>query len=143
MQPLDSKLTFRSALDRMIRASIGRMTMGISPVALAQAYQDWALHLAMSPGMQLELVRKTVRKLAQLAVYSQRAALHPRPNLMFSPCPRITGSRNRNGGSGLSIFITNLFCWGSSGGIPPPPPCAVPRSSIKMSPGSSPNSCWT
>jgi len=48
MQPLDTKPTFRSALDRMIRASIGRMTMGISPIALAQAYQDWALHLCLS-----------------------------------------------------------------------------------------------
>ncbi|MFO1430125.1 MAG: alpha/beta fold hydrolase [Candidatus Competibacteraceae bacterium] len=85
MQPLESKPTFRSALDRMLRASIGRMTMGISPVALAQAYQDWALHLAMSPGMQLELARKTVRKLAQLAVYSQRAALHPETEPYVQP----------------------------------------------------------
>ena len=77
MQSLDSKATFRSAIDRMIRASIGRVTLGISPVALAQAYQDWALHMAMSPGMQLELVHKTGRKLAQLAVYAQRAALNP------------------------------------------------------------------
>ena len=76
MQPLDSKVTFRSAIDRMIRASIGRVTLGISPVALAQAYQDWALHMAMSPGMQLELVRKTGRKLAQLAVYAQRATIN-------------------------------------------------------------------
>jgi polyhydroxyalkanoate synthase len=87
MQPLDSKATFRSAIDRMIRASIGRVTMSISPVALAQAYQDWALHMAMSPGMQLELVRKTGRKLAQLAVYAQRATLNPDTEPYVKPLP--------------------------------------------------------
>jgi polyhydroxyalkanoate synthase len=87
MQPLDSKATFRSAIDRMIRASIGRVTMGISPVALAQAYQDWALHMAMSPGMQLELAGKTVRKLVQLAVYLQRTAINADPEPYIKPLP--------------------------------------------------------
>jgi polyhydroxyalkanoate synthase len=77
MRGLDAEITFRSALDRMLRASIGRVTTGISPVALAQAYQDWILHMAMSPGMQLDLTQKTVRKLAQLAIYARRAAVAP------------------------------------------------------------------
>jgi len=75
MRDLDAEVTFRSALDRMLRASIGRVTMGISPVALAQAYQDWILHMAMSPGMQLDLTQKTIRKLAQLTIYARRAAV--------------------------------------------------------------------
>jgi polyhydroxyalkanoate synthase len=87
MQDLDTTTTFRSALDRMLRASLGRLTMSVSPVALAQAYQDWALHLAMSPGMQLELARKTVRKLAQLAVYAQRAATQGNPEPCVKPLP--------------------------------------------------------
>ncbi len=84
---VDPKATYRSALDRMIRASIGQLTLGISPVALAQAWQDWALHMAMSPGMQLELARKTVRKLAQLAVYAQRAAFQPDTEPYVEPLP--------------------------------------------------------
>ncbi len=77
MRDLDAEITFRSALDRMLRASVGRVTMGISPVALTQAYQDWILHMAMSPGMQLDLTQKTMRKLAQLAIYARRAAVDP------------------------------------------------------------------
>ena len=87
MREPTSKATFRSALDRMIRASIGRVTLGISPVALAQAYQDWVLHMAMSPGMQLELTQKTVRKLARLAVYAQRAAVKSDTEPCIKPLP--------------------------------------------------------
>jgi len=87
MQPLDAKATFRSAIDRMIRASLGRATLGISPVALALAYQDWLLHMAMSPGLQVELTQKTVRKLAQLAVYARRAALNPDTEPYVEPLP--------------------------------------------------------
>jgi polyhydroxyalkanoate synthase len=87
MRELASKATYRSALDRMIRASLGRLTRGISPVALMLAYQDWILHLAMSPGMQLELTQKTVRKLAQLAVYAQRAMVNPKTEPYVEPLP--------------------------------------------------------
>lgn len=87
MRDLDTKATYRSALDRMIRASIGQLTMGISPVALAQAYQDWLLHMVMSPGMQLDLTQKTIRKLAQLAVYARRAAVNPEAEPYVEPLP--------------------------------------------------------
>jgi len=87
MRELDTTVTFRSAIDRMIRASMGRMTLGISPAALAQAYQDWVLHLAMSPGMQLELTQKTLRKLAQLAVYARHAALDSDTEPAVTPLP--------------------------------------------------------
>jgi polyhydroxyalkanoate synthase len=71
----------------MLRAYLGQLTLGVSPVALVQAYQDWVLHLAISPGMQLELARKTGRKLAQLAVYAQRAALRGDPEPCVEPLP--------------------------------------------------------
>ena len=87
MQPLDTKATFRSAIDRMIRASLGRATFSISPVALALAYQDWLLHMAMSPGLQVELTQKTGRKLAQLAIYARRAALNPDTEPYVEPLP--------------------------------------------------------
>ncbi|MEE4379651.1 MAG: alpha/beta fold hydrolase [Candidatus Competibacteraceae bacterium] len=71
----------------MIRASIGQVTLGVSPVALAQAYQDWILHMAMSPGMQLELSQKTLRKLAQFAVYARHAALESHTEPAVTPLP--------------------------------------------------------
>ncbi|HML13483.1 MAG TPA: alpha/beta fold hydrolase [Xanthobacteraceae bacterium] len=43
------------AFDRMVRAQLARATAGLSPWALAEAYFDWAVHLAHSPGRRLKL----------------------------------------------------------------------------------------
>ena len=42
-------------LDKVLHASIGRLTGGISPAALSLAYTDWIQHLIASPDKQLEL----------------------------------------------------------------------------------------
>jgi polyhydroxyalkanoate synthase len=44
-----------SILDRSLHAGLGRLTGGLSPAALAEDYFDWAAHLALSPGKQLDL----------------------------------------------------------------------------------------
>lgn len=44
-------------MDRAFRASIGKLTGGLSPAALTQAYVDWISHLAASPEKSLELSR--------------------------------------------------------------------------------------
>ena len=49
-----------SDLDRAVRAGIARITGGLAPSALAGAFFDWAVHLAASPGKQLELVEQAV-----------------------------------------------------------------------------------
>jgi polyhydroxyalkanoate synthase len=41
--------------DRTLRATMARATAGISPYAVANAFWDWAVHLATSPGRQAEL----------------------------------------------------------------------------------------
>lgn len=56
-----------SSLDRMLRSSLGRITMGFSPAALQLAYLDWALHLASQPGKQGQLANKMARKLSRFA----------------------------------------------------------------------------
>ncbi|MDD2924437.1 alpha/beta fold hydrolase [Rhodoferax sp.] len=42
-------------LDRLVHAAIAPVSGGLSPVALALATVDWAWHLGVSPGRQLEL----------------------------------------------------------------------------------------
>ncbi len=42
-------------LDRLLHASAAPLTSGLSPVALSLALADWAWHLAVSPGRQMEL----------------------------------------------------------------------------------------
>jgi polyhydroxyalkanoate synthase len=47
-------------LDRSFHAGIARFTSGLSPAAIAGAYLDWAFHLALSPGKQLELATEAL-----------------------------------------------------------------------------------
>src|SRR5690606_24085845 len=60
---------------RAYRAGIARLTAGISPMALAQAYFDWFSHLAGSPGKQINLVEKAARKGMRLSRYLAEVAL--------------------------------------------------------------------
>lgn len=62
-------------LDRSINYAISRMTMGLSPAALMEAYFGWATHLGAAPGKQLQLVQKGMRKSLKLAHYMASCAL--------------------------------------------------------------------
>jgi polyhydroxyalkanoate synthase len=61
--------------DRSLHAAIARFTAGLSPATLAEAYLDWATHLAYAPGKRLQLVDKAVRKAIRFANYAFRCAL--------------------------------------------------------------------
>ena len=75
-RPIDSEdrelLRFSYSVDQAVHAALARMTGGLSPAVLAEAYLDWAIHLAISPGKQAELVTKSVRKWNDLAPQMQR-----------------------------------------------------------------------
>jgi len=62
-------------IDRATHAAAARYTGGLSPMAIGGAFLDWASHLAFSPGKQLQLAQKGVRKAVRLANYSARAGL--------------------------------------------------------------------
>ena len=47
-----------AALDRNVMAGLARVTGGISPHAMIDAWGDWAMHLARAPGRQLELMER-------------------------------------------------------------------------------------
>ncbi|MDN0073512.1 alpha/beta fold hydrolase [Crenobacter sp. SG2303] len=66
-----------SSADRLLHATMGQFTWGISPAALGLAYADWAFHLAVSPGKWQRLMEKTVRKTVRFAVYAMRGAIDP------------------------------------------------------------------
>ncbi|WP_197082909.1 PHA/PHB synthase family protein [Pseudorhodobacter ferrugineus] len=48
-------------LDRMAHATLASATSGLSPSVLAEAWMDWATHLASSPGKRLELTEQAMR----------------------------------------------------------------------------------
>jgi polyhydroxyalkanoate synthase len=64
-------------IDRSLSAATARLTLGLSPKALAAAYLDWAAHLVTSPGKQMQLAEKAVRKWQRLARYATHCALQP------------------------------------------------------------------
>ena len=58
--------------DRLAHAGISQLSGGLSPAALAGAFFDWSVHLALSPGKQLDLVRQAIAgSLGDLAFAAQ------------------------------------------------------------------------
>ena len=74
--------------DRSLHAAIARFTNGLSPAALADAYLDWATHLASSPGKRLQLVDKAVRKAVRFTNYSCRCAMGEKVERCIEPLPQ-------------------------------------------------------
>jgi len=57
-------------IDRSVHALMAKMTMGISPASVFEAYADWWSHLAISPGKQSRLVEKACTKHLRLMNYA-------------------------------------------------------------------------
>ena len=73
----EARVDPRTSGDRLLHATMGRFTAGISPASLGLAYADWALHLAASPGKWQLLLEKAVRKAVRLATYAAYACGDP------------------------------------------------------------------
>ena len=52
--------------DRLLHATLGKFTGGLSPAAMSSAYLDWAMHLAGSPSKQAEIVEMAARQWERL-----------------------------------------------------------------------------
>lgn len=73
--------------DRLLHAFLGRLSFGISPVALTLAWADWALHLSLSPGKWGQLAEKAVRKAGRFSQYAAQA-IAGRPEPCITPLPQ-------------------------------------------------------
>jgi polyhydroxyalkanoate synthase subunit PhaC len=62
--------------DRTLHAARARLTAGISPAAVAQAYLDWATHLAYSPGKRGQLLNIAISKALRFARYVNQYAVN-------------------------------------------------------------------
>jgi polyhydroxyalkanoate synthase len=76
------------SFDRPLHAAAARLSAGISPLALLQAYTDWAQHLLFSPDKQRELVEKAVRKWTRYVDYCLRACADPDCEVCIEPLPQ-------------------------------------------------------
>ena len=70
-------------LDEAVHSQWSRSSMGLSPISLALASADWALHMAASPGRQMVLAQRAMA-LAQQAVL---AAAQPELDAQGQPLP--------------------------------------------------------
>ena len=77
-----------SNLDRVVNAGLGRLTHGLSPASLLIAYLDWLMHLAFSPGKQLQLGEKAVRKALRLSLYLRDCARDQSAEPCIEPLPQ-------------------------------------------------------
>jgi polyhydroxyalkanoate synthase len=90
-------VTMEQAFDKGLNAAQAKFTAGLSPIALAAAYSDWALHLTSAPGKQLELWEKAAQKTANIVNFAALCAHMPdtsRP--CIDPLPqdkRFTGAQ--------------------------------------------------
>lgn len=75
-------------IDRLVNATVARFTLGLSPVALSMAYFDWLLHLAGSPGKQVQLFDKAARKTLRFAQYAARSSRDPETPPCIEPLPQ-------------------------------------------------------
>ncbi|WP_193187526.1 PHA/PHB synthase family protein [Nisaea sediminum] len=75
-------------IDRQVHAAIARMTGGLSPASFAAAWGDWAMHLAISPGKQSELVQKGVRKAVRIWLHALDCACGRGDGPCIEPLPQ-------------------------------------------------------
>jgi len=74
--------------DRVAHAYAARASAGLSPIAVALAFGDWAMHLAAAPGKQAELTRKSMRKWLRYANFLGHAVRGVDCPLCIEPLPQ-------------------------------------------------------
>ena len=67
----------RLSFDRPLHAAIARLSAGVSPAALFQAYTDWAQHLLFSPDKQIELAEAAFHNWMHFLEYCPKALIDP------------------------------------------------------------------
>ena len=94
-------------LDELVHAELSKMSMGLSPISLALAYADWAMHLSASPGKQLALAQ-LANKLCQDTV-AQQANISPEAS-PYAKDARFDSNARRNANrNDLQTIILDTF----------------------------------
>lgn len=75
-------------VDRSMHAATARFTGGLSPIAFADAYLDWASHLAFLPGKRYQLVEKATKKVSRFANHAFAHAFGAASEPCIVPLPQ-------------------------------------------------------
>jgi polyhydroxyalkanoate synthase len=74
-------------LDRAARAVMARVTQGVSPLAQMAAWLDWATHLCLAPGRQIELSLEAASTAAKLLHFTTHKLAGDGAVQPFQPAP--------------------------------------------------------
>jgi len=74
--------------DRLFHAAIASATGGLSPISIAEAWHDWMLNLAISPGKQQELLAKAIEKNARMQRFLAGCATSREAPPVIAPLPQ-------------------------------------------------------
>ncbi|WOJ89474.1 alpha/beta fold hydrolase [Methylocapsa polymorpha] len=85
IDPLDAAA---SLVDHAFHGMLAKVTNGLSPMALGKAFADWAVHLALSPGKQMQLIGKAARKSARFGAIAATSFPSRRSSLGIAPLPQ-------------------------------------------------------
>ncbi|WP_458527395.1 PHA/PHB synthase family protein [Onishia taeanensis] len=83
-----SETSLDESTDRLMRASLARLTFGLSLAAVVLTYVDWLTSVAVSPGKQATLVRKALKKQLRLAIWASRSAFDAEAMPCIEPLPQ-------------------------------------------------------
>ena len=103
----DPLLELAETMDRSLHYLVSRFTLGLSPMAMGQAYFDWAIHLASSPG---------TRKAARLALHMARCAMGGTNEPCIAPLPHDKRFADEAWQSWPFSSSIRISCCSSSGG---------------------------
>ena len=101
--------SIQDILDRSAHATLARFTGGLSPSAMADAYADWVVHLAMSPGKQMQLVEKAARKSVRLVNFMLNCAHTPPGSEKHTACIEPLPQDSRFRGDAWQQFPYNIL----------------------------------
>ncbi len=74
-----------AGLDRGGMASLARISAGLSPHAMLDAWSDWSMHLARAPGRQMELIERAQANWLKLTQFTIASMLGQAPSAPFQP----------------------------------------------------------
>ena len=113
---LDSGSFSVAALDNAFKANMAHITGGISPAGLLSLYFTWASHLAMSPGKQVRLVEKMLRKTIKMYRLSPGLLQKKKVSPVLLHCRKISVFHMQVGSSGRITIFIRIFYSLSNGG---------------------------
>jgi len=70
-------------LEKAQRASLAKLTQGISPYSMAAALMDWSIHYAISPGAQLDILSQSAENFLKLSLYATARLAGQKPEPPF------------------------------------------------------------